>query len=133
MMRYTRPKRIKLRRPCRAYSRGRGVGREMDRLGGQWQGGERKDPSSHSATRSPQRRPTVPRSTPGIECRCRTRRIEVLRPPFEAGVADLRTALLHDPPADEMGCAHEEHLVSAVYQDHRGEQQCKSLPWRMQP
>src|SRR3954470_6861308 len=37
------------------------------------------------------------------------------------------------PPADEMRCAHEEHLVSAVYQDHRGEQQCKSLPRATQP
>src|SRR3954452_7258657 len=97
MMRYTRPKRNKRRRPCRAYSRGRGVGREMDRRGGQWQGAERKDRSSHSVTGSPRRSPTVPRSTPGIECRCRTKRIEGRRPPFEAGVADLRTALLEQP------------------------------------
>src|SRR4051794_17648155 len=37
------------------------------------------------------------------------------------------------PLADEMRCSHEEHLVSAVYQDHRGEQQCKSLPRATQP
>src|SRR4051794_755417 len=37
------------------------------------------------------------------------------------------------PPGGRDGCAHEEHLVSAVHQNHRGEQQCKSLPRATQP